>query len=89
MTAPGSEPSAYRAAHARDRLASDRRVAALDVDIRIVDDKVFLSGTVNTDGQRALAGQLIEEALPELTLHNELVIVEGREAPVEHREHLA
>jgi hypothetical protein len=89
MSETGPEPPAYRAAHARDRLASDTRIAALDVDIRIVDDRVFVSGTVNTDGQRTLAGQLVEEELPGLELHNELVIVECREAPVETREHLA
>ena len=55
MTAdPGDEPPQYTAEHVRGWLAIDDRLAALDIGVRIVGHKVFLTGTVATEARRAV-----------------------------------
>lgn len=70
---------AYRVAHARERLAADPRVAALDLDLRMVGAEVFVTGTVSDGAQRALAASVVAEALPDLVVHNELQVAECSE----------
>jgi hypothetical protein len=87
---PGTDgPPQYTAAHAHDALAADARLAALDVEVRVVGRKVFVSGTVNTDAQREAAGEVIETELPGFELHNELTLVDCSEATETETERLS
>ena len=89
MTPADATPVEYRTAHVRDRLAADPRVAALDLTVRVVDDKVFVAGTVQTAQQRDVAGAVVAEALPGLAVHNELLVSDCPEPPDGATEHLA
>jgi hypothetical protein len=74
------EPPQYVAAHVRDWLADDDRLAALDIRVRILGNKVFLSGTVATEARRARADDVIAAQLPDHEVHNEIVVSECAEA---------
>jgi type II secretory pathway component PulK len=74
------EPPQYVAEHVRDVLAVDDRVAALDIRVRIVGRKVFLTGTVATEARRAVVTDLVTTQLPEHEIHNELAVTECSEA---------
>ena len=82
MTADDSvdEPPQYVAEHVRDWLAVDDRLAALDVGVRIVGHKVFLTGTVATEARRALVTEVVSAHLREHEIHNELAVAECSEA---------
>lgn len=89
MSATDETPVEYRTAHLRERLAADARVAALDLGVRVVDDKVFVTGTVQTTGQRDVAAAVVADALPGLAVHNELVVADCPEPSGGAAEHLA
>jgi hypothetical protein len=75
------EPPQYVAEHVRDWLAVDDRLAALDIGVRIVGDKVFLTGTVATEARRTVVTEVVTAHLPEHEIHNELAVVDCSEAP--------
>jgi len=77
---PIDEPPQYVAEHVRDVLADDDRVAALDIRVRIVGRKVFLTGTVATESRRAVVTDLVTTHLPDHEIHNELAVTECSEA---------
>jgi hypothetical protein len=70
------EPTPYVVARVRDALAHDERIAALDVNIRIVGRDVFLMGAVTTEARRASCEQVVRELLPEHTLRSQLVVID-------------
>src|SRR5215471_5826441 len=74
------EPLQYVAEHVRDWLAVDDRLAALDIRVRIVGHKVFLTGIVATEARRAVVTEVVSAHLPEHEVHNELAVVECCEA---------
>jgi osmotically-inducible protein OsmY len=76
----GEEPPQYVAAHVRDWLADDERVAALDIRVRIMGRKVFLTGSVPTEARRAVVTDVVAAHLPDHEIHNELAVVECAEA---------
>jgi len=78
MTA-ADEPPQYVAAHVRDWLAIDDRLAALDIDVRVVGLKVFLTGSVPTAARRAVVTDVVGAHLPEYEIHNELAVAECSE----------
>jgi osmotically-inducible protein OsmY len=65
----------YLVAHLRDALAHDTRVAALDIQVRIVGADVFLTGQVATTARRDAAHAVINDVAPELTVHNQLAVL--------------
>ena len=69
-------PTAYLVARLRDAFAHDERVAALDINVRIVGDAVFLTGTVTTPERRDACEGVAREVLPEHVIHNQLVLIE-------------
>ena len=79
LTSSGDEPPQYVAEHVRDWLAVDDRLAALDIDVRIVGHKVFLSGTVPTDARRTVVTEVVATHLPDHEIHNELAVGECSE----------
>jgi len=78
--APNPEPPQYLVAHIRDELAHDERVAAQDIDVRIVGSDVFVTGAVTTAARRDDCELVLRELLPEHTVHCALVLLE-QEAP--------
>jgi len=75
----GDEPPQYVAAHVREWLAVDDRLAALDIGVRILGHKVFLTGTVATDARRAVVTEVVAAHLPDHEIHNELAVVDCSE----------
>ena len=76
---PVDEPPQYVAEHVRDWLAVDDRLAALDIRVRIVGHKVFLTGTVATEARRAVVTDVVVAHLPDHEIHNELAVGECSE----------
>ena len=63
----------YRVGHLRQLLAKDPRTNILDVEVRIVGDRVFLRGNVESDALRAAAAVVVREAIPpEMEVVNEV-----------------
>ena len=79
LPSPGDEPPQYVAEHVRDVLAVDDRVAALDIRVRVVGRKVFLTGTIATEVRLAAVTDLVTSQLPEHEIHNELAVVDCSE----------
>jgi len=82
LPSPGDEPPQYVAEHVRDWLAVDDRLAALDIRVRIVGHKVFLTGTVATDARRSVVTEVVATHLPDHEIHNELAVVDCSEVSV-------
>jgi hypothetical protein len=74
------EPPQYTAAHVRDWLADDDRLAVLDIRVRIMGRKVFLTGTVPTEARRGVVTDVVAAHLPDHEIHNEIGVVECPEA---------
>lgn len=89
MRIPDETPPQYVSAHAHDALAGHLRLAALDLDVRVVGRRVFVSGLVNTEEQRRIAGDVVARELPDYELHNEVAIVECAEATDRETERLS
>jgi hypothetical protein len=70
------EPTSYRLQHARDALAQDDRVGALDIRIEEVNGKAVLTGVVPTAARRAAIGSIVRELLPDMPLHNAIDVEE-------------
>ena len=65
----------YLVAKLRDALAHDSRVAALDIQVRIVGTDVFLTGQVATPVRRDAVHAVIHDVAPELNVHNQLDVL--------------
>ena len=75
----------YLVAKLRDALAHDSRVAALDIQVRIVGTDVFLTGQVATPVRRDAVHDVIHDVAPELSVHNQLDVLPV-EAPTTREE---
>jgi osmotically-inducible protein OsmY len=69
------EPTPYLVARLRDALAHDERVAALDIQVRIVGGNLFLTGAVTTPPRRDAAEAVVHDVAPDLTVHNQLDVL--------------
>jgi BON domain-containing protein len=67
-------PTAYREEALRQALASDTRVAELELDVTIAGDRVVISGTVPTEDRRAAVAEITGELCPDLTIDNRTVV---------------
>jgi hypothetical protein len=77
MTDPKShEPTIYRLQHAREALANDERVGALDIQITEADGKAVLTGVVPTADRRDAIGSIVRDLLPDMRLHNAIDVEE-------------
>jgi osmotically-inducible protein OsmY len=54
----------YRVERLLQRLATDPRTNLLDVQVRIVEQRVFVTGSVESEELRASAEQVVREAVP-------------------------
>ena len=66
------EPTQYLVARLRDALAHDHRVAALDLQVRIVGNDLYLTGQVASPRRRDAAESVVHDVAPELKVHNQL-----------------
>jgi hypothetical protein len=83
MTArPERGPKQYVVEHIRDALAQDRRVAELDVQVKVVGDRIFIKGTVPAAGRRdAITAVLREMFGDDADIHNEVTVLAPTERP--------
>ncbi len=65
------EPDEYVSEHIRTALATDPRVNELEIDIRVVGDKVFATGVVASQQRRESIEQVIKENAPQLRVVNQ------------------
>jgi hypothetical protein len=77
----------YDVAHLADRLARDPRTAQLGIRARIHGSRLFLEGEVASEEQKRLVGEVAQEQLPDLLLHNDLRVERPRRP--DHGEDLA
>jgi osmotically-inducible protein OsmY len=80
-----SEPKQYLIGRIHDALAHDPRAGELDVQVKVVGEKVFLSGSVATPERRDAISRVVAELLPDRDVHNELVVIACQEDPAPER----
>jgi hypothetical protein len=66
----------YLAGKLEDALATDPRVNALDVKVRIRGDKIHLTGEIPTEERREAATKVVMELAPGIEVLNELTVFE-------------
>ncbi|MCP2258768.1 BON domain [Streptoalloteichus tenebrarius] len=69
----------YAAARLTQALASDPRTAELGVRVQLRGEHVYLVGEVASEERRRHLTEVVHELAPELTVHNEVGVVECRE----------
>ncbi|MGH9030980.1 MAG: BON domain-containing protein [Acidimicrobiia bacterium] len=74
MPEPADQPKQYVVAKVNEVLAHDPRVGELDVQVKVVGQQVFLTGSVSTAPRHELIGRVVEELLPDHQVHNEVVV---------------
>jgi osmotically-inducible protein OsmY len=79
MTQP-TDPPQYVAERIRSALASDRRVSEIGIGVKIVGNRVQLSGAVATRERRALVEEVVHELLPHHDVQNDVVVQEMTES---------
>jgi hypothetical protein len=79
------EPTQYLVARVREGLAHHDDVAALDLQIRIVDRELFLTGSVQSAARRETAEAAVRGLVTGYTIHNQLDVVPAP-APEGHEE---
>jgi osmotically-inducible protein OsmY len=79
MTQP-TDPPQYVAERIRSALASDRRVSEIGIGVKIVGNRVQLSGAVATRERRALVEEVVHELLPDHDVQNDVVVQEMTES---------
>jgi osmotically-inducible protein OsmY len=80
-----SEPKQYVIGRIQEALAHDPRAGELDVQVKVVGEKVFLSGSVATPERHDAVSRVVAELLPDHDVHNELVVIECQEDPAPER----
>jgi osmotically-inducible protein OsmY len=71
---PGAEPPYYLIQRVREALAHDPRVGELELRVKMVGPKVFVSGTVPTEERRRAVAEIVREVLPDAEVHNETTV---------------
>jgi osmotically-inducible protein OsmY len=75
------EPKQYLIGRVQEALAHDPRLGELDVQVKVVDRKVFLSGAVATTARCAAIAEVVTELLPDHEIHNQVVVAARDEDP--------
>jgi osmotically-inducible protein OsmY len=69
-----TEPPHYLIQRVREALAHDPRVGELELRVKMVGPKVFVTGSVPTDERRKAVAEVVREVLPEAEVHNETTV---------------
>lgn len=56
-------------------LAADSRVNALDVNVAVLGNTIYLRGEIETEERKSFVTDIIKEILPDFIIHNELTIL--------------
>ncbi|HYG72712.1 MAG TPA: BON domain-containing protein [Actinomycetota bacterium] len=64
----------YTAEHVREALARDERVNEPELDVQVVDGRVFVTGVVPTDERRSAVADVVRECCPHLEVENRTTI---------------
>jgi hypothetical protein len=68
--------------HIRDALAQDRRVGELDVQVKVVGDRIFVKGTVPVAARRDAITTVLEEMFgDDAEISNEVSVLAPTERP--------
>lgn len=70
-----SEAPPYVVAHVHEALSEDASVADPGIEVTVVGDRLFLTGTVMTDEQRAAATVVASRVAPEFAVCNDLEVL--------------
>lgn len=77
----------YLAAKLQQTLASDQRVCTLDIKITVTGGRIHLTGVVPTAERRAAVDAVVAEVLPDVSVRNELTVLELSERGEHERIH--
>ena len=83
MDRGAQDPPHYLIQRVREALAHDPRVGELELRVKMVGEKVFVTGTVPTDERRRAVADVVREVLPEVEVHNETTVTVMTEADQE------
>jgi osmotically-inducible protein OsmY len=75
----------YVAARIKRKLAEDERVGELGIHVDVRGEEAFLRGQVNSQERRRQIAEVAQEGEPGLHFHNEINVVEMRDATEEER----
>jgi BON domain len=75
----------YVAARIKRKLAEDDRIAELGIHVDVRGQEVFLRGQVNSEERRWQIAAVAQEDEPGLHFHNEINVVEMRDATEEEK----
>jgi osmotically-inducible protein OsmY len=79
----GTEPPHYLIQRVREALAHDPRVGELELRVKMVGPKVFVTGSVPTNERRRAVAEIVHEVLPDAEVHNETTVTTLAEADEE------
>lgn len=79
---PEHQPE-YLIEKVRERLATDDRVAELELQVSVAGDRLVVSGTVPTEERRAAVAEVAREAAPDHRVVNETEVLDRGAAPRE------
>jgi osmotically-inducible protein OsmY len=65
----------YLLGRIQEALAQDPRLGELELDVRVVGDRVFLSGRVATEERCLAAVEVVREVAPDHEVSNQLTVV--------------
>jgi osmotically-inducible protein OsmY len=65
-------PDEYLVAHASEALITDSRVAELGLHVSVSGLDVFVTGDVSTEDQRQAVSEVLQQVLPDHTIHNQV-----------------
>jgi len=58
----------------REALAHDPRVGELELGVDVRGDRLFVTGTVQTEERRVAVEEVAAEAAPEMEVHNQVLV---------------
>jgi osmotically-inducible protein OsmY len=65
----------YLLGRIQEALAKDPRLGELELDVRVVGDRVFLSGRVTTEERCRTAVEVVRDVAPDHEVSNQLTVV--------------
>ena len=74
MERGAQDPPHYLIQRVREAIAHDPRVAELELRVKMVGDKLFVTGSVSTEERRRAVSEIVRETLPDVELHNEISV---------------
>jgi hypothetical protein len=77
----GAVPVEYVVGRLQEALASDPRVAELTLEVRVLGDVIYVSGSVPTRERRSAVHEIALRECPGFVVRNDVSITEVSEAP--------